>query len=191
MRWRWTSCLGATDAMQISWIIWRFKNCYISLFQQSGRGITHDQLAKRNKNCGKHCLNFLFCFLLRWPSFHQCLIITQYIPTPAKVHLYWNYKTLSNLINAEEVLNRKRVPFAAYGPFEGFSSVWKFAWLKALTVGARCCDNVFETLRGFRFHLFRRDLLRTDRTFMIIRVWADNACNKEDTFFVFCGLSKK
>ena len=26
---------------------------------------------------------------------------------------------------------------------------------------------------------------------MIIRVWTDNACNKEDTFFVFCGLSKK
>ena len=26
---------------------------------------------------------------------------------------------------------------------------------------------------------------------MIIRVWADNAYNKDGTFFVFCGLSKK
>lgn len=26
---------------------------------------------------------------------------------------------------------------------------------------------------------------------MIIRVWADNACNKKDTFFVLYGLRKK
>ena len=62
---------------------------------------------------------------------------------------------------------------------------------KPFTVGARCCDNVFETLRGFRFHLLQRDLLTTDRTFMIIRVWADNVCNKKDTFFVLYGLRKK
>lgn len=133
MRWRWTSCLGATDAMQISWIIWRFKNCYISLFQQSGRGITHYQLAKLTKQKLRDTLfEFQFSyFVLRWPSFHQCLTIT--FPRNAKVHLHWNYKTLSKLIYAEEtVLKWKRVPFAAYGPFEGFSSVWKFAWLKAL-----------------------------------------------------------
>ena len=60
-----------------------------------------------------------------------------------------------------------------------------------LLARARCCDNVFETLRGFRFHLLQRDLLTTDRTFMIIRVWADNVCNKKDTFFVLYGLRKK
>ena len=61
----------------------------------------------------------------------------------------------------------------------------------SLLARARCCDNVFETLRGFRFHLLQRDLLTTDRNFMIIRVWADNACNKKDTFFLLYGLRKK
>ena len=57
---------------------------------------------------------------------------------------------------------------------------------KPFTVGARCYDNVFETLREFRFHLFRLDLLRTDGTFMIIRVWADNAYIKKvlSSYFV-------
>ena len=61
----------------------------------------------------------------------------------------------------------------------------------SLLARARCCDNVFETLRGFGFHLFQRDPLTTDGNFKIIRVWADNACNKKDTFFVLYGLRKK
>lgn len=128
MRWRLTSCHGAIDAMQISWIIWRFKNCYISLFQQSGRGVTHYKLAKLAKQKLRETM-FEFCLLFRAP-----LDVFSSVP----YHKYPNTCKSSfvlELQNAVKFNIRRRMKAAALCRLlrDHF---------KAFAVGARCCDNL-------------------------------------------------